>query len=324
MKSILEDIKNEKYQKIYLFYGEEDYLKKQYKERLAKALGSEDTMNFTTFRGSQADPDEMISLGETMPFLAEQRTILVENSGFFSGKTEKLPEYLKEMPEYLHIIFVEKDVDKRSRMFKAVKSEGKIVEFARQNEDTLIRWVLGILKNEGKRITRQDMEWFLACTGTDMNMISNELAKLLSYVGEAEIIRRADIEAICSVQLQDRIFDMIRAMMTGDRRKALKLYQDMLDLKVKPGKILRIARGEFNKLMRVKELMELGENQDSIARKTGMHRFVVRNYMGYSRHIERSRLVSAVSDFIQVEEDANSGRLNDQVGLEMLIIKYSE
>ena len=37
----------------------------------------------------------MIDLCETMPFFAEIRVILVENSGFFKNKCEELADYMK-------------------------------------------------------------------------------------------------------------------------------------------------------------------------------------------------------------------------------------
>ena len=38
MKSLNEDLKTGQFSQIYLLYGEENYLKKQYKERFVKAL----------------------------------------------------------------------------------------------------------------------------------------------------------------------------------------------------------------------------------------------------------------------------------------------
>ncbi len=324
MKSILEDIKNRDFRKVYLFYGQEDYLKKQYRDRLAKALGSDDSMNFNIFRGKGLDPSEIISMGETMPFLSESRTILVEDSGFFKKQVDRLPEYLSEMPEYLHFIFVESEVDKRNRLFKAVKKEGKIVEFAVQTEDTLMRWVLKTLQREGKKITRQDMDFFLASVGNDMNQISKEVEKLLSYKGDDDTITRADIEAICSVQVNNRIFDMVRAVAQKDQKTALRLYYDLLELKEPPMRILFLLARQFNQLFQVKELMTEGEGQKAIADKLGLRSFVVRNYMGYARQFDRETLLGAVNDFLQAEEDVKTGILNDRLSVEMLIVRYSE
>lgn len=92
MKSILEDIKNQEFKQVYLFYGEEDYLKKQYRDKLSTALNpDQDTMNFSHFEGKGIDVKEVISLGETMPFFADRRIILLENTGFFKGQCPELP-----------------------------------------------------------------------------------------------------------------------------------------------------------------------------------------------------------------------------------------
>ena len=172
MKGLQEDIKTGNFKKAYLLYGEEAYLRQQYKEKLIKALNpDDDTMNFTRFEGKGIEVKEMIDLCETMPFFASARTILVENSGFFKNKCDELANYMKDLPDYLHLIFVEEEVDRRSRMYKAVKACGRISEFARQDEKTLMNWAAGVLAREGRKITARDMELFLTKTGTDMGNI---------------------------------------------------------------------------------------------------------------------------------------------------------
>lgn len=324
MKSILEDIKNNDFKHVYLFYGEEGYLKKQYRDRLCAAwLPEDDTMNKTVFRGKKILTGEVIDLGETLPFLAQKRVIVLEETGFFKGQCEKLPEYMAQLPEYLYLLFVEDEIDKRSRMYKAVKNAGRIVEFAPQNESTLMRWILGLLKKEGKNITKQDMELFLSCTGNDMYRIENELEKLIAYTAGRDVISTADIEAVCSVQVANHIFDMIRAVAQKDQERALKLYYDLLELKEPPMRILFLLARQFNHLLQIKELAETGRGQGEIASKTGLQSFVVRNYIGYAAEYKKQMLKEALDDFLQAEEEVKTGRLSDIMSVELLIVKYS-
>lgn len=159
VKNLQEDIKTGKFKNAYLLFGEEAYLKIQYKEKLIHALNpDDDTMNFTKYEGKGIEVREMIDLCETMPFFADHRVVLVENSGFFKNKCDELADYMKTLPDYLRLVFVEEEVDKRSRMYKAVKNCGRIVEFAKQDEKTLMRWAAGILAREGRKITTRDME----------------------------------------------------------------------------------------------------------------------------------------------------------------------
>ncbi len=324
MKSVMEDIKNNEFKHVYLFCGEEDYLKNQYRDRLCQAWNTgDDTMNFSVFKGKGQQPGEIIDLGETLPFLSDRRVILLEDTGFFKGQCEKLPEYLGQMPDYLYLLFVESEVDKRSRMYKAVKNAGRIVEFSSQNESTLMKWILGILKKEGKQITRSDMEFFLAGTGRDMNLISHELDKLLSYTMGRDVIAREDIEAVCCVQITNRIFDMVRAVAVRNQKQALALYYDLLALKEPPMRILFLLARQFRYLLQVKEMTQEGISQKEIAAKTGLQGFVVRNYAEYARSYSARELKEAVNDFLQAEEDVKTGRLADTLSVELMIVKYS-
>ena len=54
-----------------------------------------------------------------------------------------------------YIVFVEAQIDKRSKLYKTVKSKGRIAEFAHQDEQTLKRWILGMLKKFG--LTKLDL-----------------------------------------------------------------------------------------------------------------------------------------------------------------------
>src|SRR5699024_4771023 len=136
MKSLNEDLKTGKFKQIYLLYGEEAYLKKQYKERFIKAMLPEgDTMNYAYYEGKNTDIKEVIDLAETLPFFAERRLIVFENTGFFKSAGADLADYIGDMPDTTYFIFIESEVDKRSRLYKAVKAKGHIVELGVQDEN---------------------------------------------------------------------------------------------------------------------------------------------------------------------------------------------
>ena len=266
MKSLQEDLKTGKFKQAYLLFGEEAYLRQQYKDKLIQALNPDgDTMNFTRYEGKGIEVREMIDLCETMPFFAEIRVILVENSGFFKNKCEELADYMKSLPDYIRMVFVEEEVDKRSRMYKAVKACGRITEFARQDEKSLMRWAAGILGREGRKIRTSDMELFLTKTGTDMGNIRMELEKLITYTQGRDIVTAEDIEAVCTTQTANKIFDMVRAVTERNQKRALELYYDLLTLKEPPMRILFLLAKQFHQLFLAKKMSEEGVAQPEIA-----------------------------------------------------------
>ena len=325
MKTIDEDIKNGTIRPVYLLYGEENYLKRQYRDKLKNALVAEDdTMNFGAYEGKNVNPKELIDLAETLPFFAEKRLLLIENSGFFKGAADELAEYMKSIPPTTCFVFVEDEVDKRSKLYKAVKNAGSIVEFARQKEELLIRWVTGRIRRENKNITNQAMQLFLSMTGSDMENIDKELEKLLCYCLDKDGIYPEDVEAVCTGQLNNRIFDMVNAIAAKDQRQALKLYYDLIELKEPPMRILFLVARQFQILFLVKTMRAQGLDQSVIASKAGIPPFAVGRNVKQASGFTVEQLEQAIEDAVAAEADIKMGRMNDQLAVELFIVTYSK
>ncbi len=107
-RQINEDITKGSFKPCYLVYGDEAYLRNQNKEKLKKALlGSADAMNLAYYEGAGLNPGEIIDMAETLPFFADRRVIVVENSGFFKTGCPELADYLKSQSETTAFLFVE-------------------------------------------------------------------------------------------------------------------------------------------------------------------------------------------------------------------------
>ena len=173
MKRIAQDIKSGQFSNIYLLYGEEAYLRRQYRDNLRKALvPEEDTMNCTIYSGKDINVNEMIDMAGTMPFFAERRVIVVENSGLLkAAANDRLLALLKDMPETSHLIFVEEEVDKRGKLYKAITANGYAALCEVQDEATLKKWIMGLLKKENKMITADALSLLLDKTGANMENI---------------------------------------------------------------------------------------------------------------------------------------------------------
>ncbi len=324
MQKIANDIKESRFKQVYLLYGEEDYLRRQYRDRLVRALADpEDTMNYHYFEGKDISPEKLIDLAETMPFLAERRVIVVENSGFFKTAQDKLADYLKELPETTTFIFVEAQADKRGKMYKACKDAGYAAEFAVQTEETLKRWILGRIQKEGKQITQRALEEFLERTGSDMANISSELEKLFCYTLEKEDITSGDVEAVCIRQINNRIFDMIEKVAAKQQKAALDLYYDLIALKEPPMRILFLIARQFNLLYQTKQMRKKGYDNKSIGEKLSLKSFVVSKYMAQASKFSEEELRTALEECVTAEESVKTGKMADTLAVELLIVKFS-
>ena len=310
MQTLNQDIKNHTFQRAYLICGEEVFLKNSYKKKMMEAILDGDTMNFAAFEGKGIDVEEVIRLADTMPFFAEHRLILIENSGFFKSGCEALLTYLPQMPDTTCMIFVESEVDKRSKLYKKIKELGYIAEMNRQDSVQLARWAGAILAKAGKKITGRTMELFLSMS-----------EKLISYTGEKEVITDEDVRAICTPQVTNRIFEMVSAIAGRQPHKAMDLYEDLLTLKEPPMRILFLIARQFNQILQVKELMEKRMDRSAIASALKLQPFVVGKTMPQARQFTRDQILSYVNLCVDAEEAVKSGRLQDRLAVELLIAK---
>ncbi|MDF2587708.1 MAG: polymerase delta subunit [Anaerocolumna sp.] len=323
MKNIKEHIKQNQFKPVYLLYGNESYLKKLYKDKLKVAiLGNSDEMNYSYFEGKGVDVAKVISAADTLPFFSDRRLIIIENSGLFKNQSD-LADYIKSIPETTHIVFVETEVDKRNRLYKAVKDTGTISEMNNMDEANLKLWITSLLDKDNKKVTADSILYLLSKTGSDMENIQNEVEKLVSYAYERDVITNSDIDAVCTTQITGKIFAMIDAI--GSRRQdlALELYYDLLALKEKPMSILFLIARQFNILIQVKNLSSLKMDNNVISQKTGLMPFTINKYLSQAKNFTMETLKEALQSSADIEEQIKTGRLIDKIGVELLIVKYS-
>ncbi|MBD5548526.1 MAG: DNA polymerase III subunit delta [Lachnospiraceae bacterium] len=323
MQRLTQDIKSGQFNQIYLLYGAEAYLRKQYRDRLKDAIIGDDNMNYHYYEGKDISIGEVIDQAETLPFFAERRLIILENSGFFKSGGEQLAEYLAAPASTTFFIFVEAEVDKRSRLFKAASSKGCAVEFAIQDESTLKKWILGMVKKENKRISESALQFLLEKTSTDMENIRKETEKLFCYCMDKEAITEKDIEEICTKRIGNHIFDMVNAIADKKQKQALELYYELLAQKEPPMRILFLIARQFNLLLQVKELKGKGYQNKAIGEKVGLPGFIAGKYVIQASRFKTQEIREAVEDCVAAEEAIKMGRLNDYMSVEMLIIQYS-
>ena len=321
MQTLNRDIKEKSFRSVYLLCGDEPFLVGSYKKRMREAISGDDTMNYNYFEGKNPDVKEIISLADTMPFFAERRLILIDSSGFFKNAPEELVTYLPQMPDTTCLVFCESEVDKRNKLYKKVKELGHVAELNKQDSTQLMQWAAGILTKDGKKITKPVMEYFLERTGDDMENIRTELEKLICYTMGRDVITVEDVEAIGTVHVTNRIFDMVAAIVAGNTKKAMDLYEDLLTLKEPPMRILFLIARQFNQILQVKELLAAGCGKGDIASKIKVPPFAAGKLITQAKAFTREQILSYVQLCVESEEAVKTGRMADRMAVELLIAR---
>ena len=345
------EIRERSFRRAYLLSGEERYLVVQYKNKLIEALiPKDDSMNLNIHTGR---PDLSAVMDEcmTMPFFAEKRVVVCDDTGFFapskkkkesgqsgegenesSGETESalgestqmLIDFLPKIPESTVLIFIEQAVDKRTKLYRTLARVGMAADFPHPDEETIRKWVLSMIKESRMQISTPALDFFLARTGNDMERVRGEYEKLVGYLGEGSPIRTSDIEKVVSVLPEDRIFDMIEAIGKGQRAEVFAFYDQLVFLRESPMKILALLTRQYTLLCQARNLLEQGRGMQQIMEDLGVKSsYIARKYLDLSRRFSAAELRGAMEACARTEEKIKTGRLDMTLGVELLIIRFS-
>ncbi len=325
MKTLQEDVKLNSFKKVYLLFGEEAYLRRTWRDKLIAAMLPEgDTMNLTKYVGKGVKLDEVLAMSQTMPFFAERRVLVLEDTGYFKNATEGLKEGIEALPESTCMIFVESEVDKRGKAFKSVKQEGYAAELNTPDSKMLVTWLIRIANDAQKQMDPKTASMILEYCGMDMLQLSHEMDKLISYAYERPVISVADVEEICVSQITGKIFEMMDAITARQPERTLMLYHDLLTLREAPLKILSLLTRQIRILTEIKGLLDDKVEYGQLASKVGIPPFTVKKYTSQCKNYPYSELLSMFEACQQTEEQIKTGQVGDVIGVELLIVGFSK
>jgi DNA polymerase-3 subunit delta len=313
---------------VFLLFGTENYLIKQEEKKITAKLiplGAEQ-MNLTVFDGKGVSVEGLINVCETLPFFNECRLVIVRDSGLFAAgrkaDSEHIAEYLKEMPASTVLTFIEKEVDKRGKLYKKTTEFGSAREFNAPQERELIGFTVGLLKEQDKDISNATAAYLIRYVSGNMDAIVAEAGKLINY-SDKKTVTADDINAVCVKSVEARIFDLVDAVGNKRAADALNLYHNMITLKEPPLTILTMVARQFRLILQCGLLRARNKTLGETARILGQSEFNVRKYAEQGRLFGVKAAEGVLRDCLDTDINIKSGTMGDVLAVEMLIIKYA-
>ncbi len=327
------DIKSKDIKNLYLFYGEEEYLKSFYLNSIENMILDESlkTMNKIVLEG-KVDYLNIIDNMETFPVFSDKKLVIIKNSGLFktSGKSKKnskgddLCSYLENIPSYTCVVFYENEIDMRSKLYKSVKKYGSVVEFTHQKPEELVKWVMKVSRSYGKQIDFSTASQLVDSCEAGMNEILNEVNKLILFVGERNIITSEDVNQSCIKSIKVKIFELTDAIGERNKAKALKLLDEMISLKEPIPKIIFMINRQLRQILQMKLLQNNGMNMKDIASKIGVASFAANKISSQARFFTVEKLSSVLKESLNFDLQIKTGRIKDRIAVELLIAELSK
>lgn len=254
---------------LYLFHGEEAYLREYYLGELKKILlppGLED-FNLHAAQGKECSVDWIEQAVDCLPMMSERTLVLVTDFDLFAlseGPRGRLTEILSALPDYCCLVFVYDllpyKADGRSKLAALFREKGAAVNFQRQEQGDLTDWICRRFKAAGHSIDTEDARYLIFLCGDLMNNLASEIGKIAAYAS-AQRVTRADIDAVAIPQIDAVVFQMTDAMARRDFNKAASVLADLFHSQEAPIMILSVMGKYFRQLYTARLYLDSGKGR---------------------------------------------------------------
>lgn len=318
------EIKNDINKKVYLLFGDENYLVKKYKNKIIDKLMPRSEL--LIYDGEKTSASNIIDACEVISFNGEKRIVLVTDSNLlYKGKShdiDMLTSFINDDFSDYVIIFVESKVDKRSKLYKSINKNGFVQEFNLLKNIDISKFIINEVKKLGSNISNDNARYLSIILHNNLENVLSEVEKLCSYKIN-DTITKSDIDLICSKSLEIRVFELVDKIGQKNAKIAIQIFNNMILTKESPLMILTMIGKSFKTILLCKTLLENGYLENEIVAKTKLHSFVVKKNIAIAKNFRKKQLYDALFEVLDADEKIKTGQIKDTIAVENIILKYS-
>lgn len=316
---------------LYVFHGEEAYLRDEYLKQIRGLLlpAGTEAFNFKVLEGKDLDVPTILAAADCFPMMAERTLVLVKDFDIFKApeaQQKALIDYFGDLPEYLCLIFVYDLIpfkaDARTKLSAAVKERGLVVEFVRQDQKRLENWIARHFKATGHTIDSKTAEYLIFLCGDLMHNLASEIDKIGAYAKDTRITRE-DIDAVATPQLDAVVFQLTDHLSAKNYDKALSTLSDLLHMQQASQMILGAIAKHFRRLYTARVALEEHHSSDELAALWGMKPGAAGYAMAEARKVTLPWCKAALEKVQQADRRSKSTGASDSDVLTELVLSLA-
>lgn len=318
--------------RLYIFHGEETFLLNHYLQLFKKKILDEltESFNYHRFTAENFVLRDFADAVENLPMMAERTMVQVDDVDPFKlseDLRDKIADILSDIPEYCTVVFTYETVlwkpDKRYKKLWNAVSDGQIIEFGKQNQRDLVSWIQRHFAACKKQISPELCVYLIEITDGTMTSIGGEIRKIVAYSG-ADVICKADIDAVTEPVLDAVVFRMTDQLGTGDYSNALLTLQKLLKMQQEPIVILGAIGTHFRRISTARTLLDHGRSYGELQKLYGLSDYPARKIMDAARRFSPSFCKNAMEMILLTDYRMKTSYDTQQRLLEMLILQLSQ
>lgn len=264
---------------VYVIYGM-DY--KLIKREIDNII--DNTVDVIKYDLSQQKIDLLLDDALCMSIFGDKKVLIGENAIFLTSEETYVSHDLEYFDKYINdshdntviLTCLNEKLDERKKIVKKLKDTCKVIGIEKVNEKKLPDFVVNEFKKLGYKIDGKTSNYFVEYVGNNLDIIINEINKMVLYKNDDKIIHIDDINNISSKAFKDNIFELLDGIMKKNYKKMFDCYNDLKILGEDAVKIISMLSKQVLFFYKIKLYGEEGKSQSAIASELNVHPYRVK------------------------------------------------
>ena len=329
---------------LYILLGEDDFSLVQWLEQIKRGIGDSALLAVSTTEldGQQMTLDQLRTVCETVPFLAQRRLVIVkgllerfEPRGKSSRQKIKhvsnqpneyksLAAYISKIPDSTILVLIDGRIRSSNPLFRELSARAEVRSFPLLREAKLRQWIQRRVTEEGSSISPQAVNLMAKLVGGNLWIMTNEINKLVLFTS-GHRIEEGDVNRVVSYSQQANVFAMVDAVLEYKVRLAEQALQQLLQRGIAPAYLLVVLSRQFQMIVRAKELRNQGEPEAEIQNKLGLTSdFALHKTLEQADRYPLERLKEAYHKLLEADLSIKTGKYEAEVALNILIAELCQ
>ena len=321
------DIQNDALRPLYIFHGEETYLRDRAMERIRALLlpaGLED-FNHERLAGRTMTVNLLRDAVESVPVMCQKRLVTVHDYDLYKADEsarKQLAELFVTLPDSVCLVFIYDDLaykpDKRVKLHDALEKFALTVRFDKQAGHELTRFLRAQFKSYGKTIENNDLDYLIHRCGELMGPLTGEVGKIALFA-KTERITRGDIDAVATPVLSAVVFDLTKALSEQKNDVAMQVLAELAMQQQEPIMILGAIGKNLRELYAARLCLERGLGEPELMALTGCREYPARLHLRAARRFSLAWCRHAVIACAEADLQLKGGARDRSRVLEWLL-----
>jgi DNA polymerase-3 subunit delta len=292
-----------------------------------EVLGSEKAgatgLDYDVFDLKETALAQVLGAARTLPMFSKRRLVIAEGiDEVKAAELDPLVKYVADPNPRGCLVLVGDKVDGRLRAFAALRKAGFLHEFTRLKDRDLVSWVAGEAKRRSLDIEPSAVQALAEFAGPDLGRVAHSLEQVALFAGGR--IKRAHVEELIPESREHGVFELTRAIGTGNVQLALSLVTNMLRNREPALKIQFMLLRQLRQIWRAKELSAASVPRAEIASAVGIAPFFLDDILIPAGRMSTAALKRSFMHLYRADRSLKSSRVDPDVQMLRLVRQLAE